>query len=153
MIRRRKPIARTSVNKGKRTSARRKKRKASMRDCDRLWSQLVRTKNDGRCYLIGRVEGHTCNGPIQAAHGFSRRYRGTRWNLLNGWPMCSAGHLRLTYDPIGWDMLITAWWGEELYQEMRAKALAPTKVDYAEVLAYLKDSSGRSDGEMLKCSA
>lgn len=135
---RRKSIERKSLRKGTKTSKRRKKRKVSVKECDKLWSQIVRASNGGVCYLVSRVKDHVCSGPIQGAHGFSRRYRGTRWDLRNGWPLCAAGHMRFTHDPIGWDLLLRSWWGNDLYDEMQQKAITITKLDYEAILTGLR---------------
>lgn len=128
-------IARAEAHKGKKTSKRRKARKATSKRCDIAWSAAVRAS--GPCRLIGRP-GHACGGPIQAAHGFSRRYRGTRWDLRNGFPLCAGGHVKYTYDPLAWDQLLREWWGVELYEEMRAKAQAPSRPDFAAILGSLE---------------
>ena len=132
----RKPLRRTPLNRGKRTPKRRKALKATARKCDIAWSRVIRSK--GPCALSIHGGWHVCKGPLQAAHGFSRRYRGTRWDVRNGFPLCAAAHLRLTYDPIAWDSLLQAWWGTELYAELRAQAQAVTKPDYAAIAEALK---------------
>ncbi len=109
------------------------RRRTTRRDCDRLWSKLI--KRDGVCYGLKVFPRHVCKGPLQAAHGFSRRYAGTRHDLRNGFPLCAALHVRYTYDPIRWDNLLRKWWGLELYEELKALALQVTKPDYGEVLA------------------
>lgn len=138
-----KPTKRVKAKrKGSKTPARRKARKATAKACDRLWGEIVRAKNGGRCWLIGHVPNHVCKGPIQAAHGFSRRYRGTRWDLRNGFPLCAGGHLKYTYDPLMWDYWLRTWWGPLTYADLRAQALATTKPNHAEVLAELREYAG-----------
>lgn len=99
------------------------------RECDRIWGELVRAKNDGVCWLLGRTDGHTCKGPIQAAHGFSRRYRATRWLTVNGFPLCAGGHLKYTYDSVSWNWWLGQWWGEQRFEQLRVQAMLGAKVD------------------------
>ena len=65
---------------------------------------------------------------LQAAHGFSRRYHATRWNLLNGWCLCSGCHVRYTFDPIGWDDILRDLMGTR-YEELRTTAQSNQRVD------------------------
>lgn len=117
------------------------------READRLWSLIVRQTNSGECYLRGVtfpfMAAHTCNGSLQAAHGFSRRYRVTRWLIINGFPLCAAAHMRMTHDPLTWDRLLREWWGLETYDELRQKALSMEKMDPREVLELLRAEASR----------
>jgi len=125
MIQRRKPIARTS-----RPRKRRKGKKASLaRQADVLWSSIVRRR--GYCENCGAHEF------LQAAHGFSRRYRGTRWLLLNGFCLCRGCHKRYTHDPLGWTGWLQAMWGPEVYEELARRARATAKPDLADTVAKL----------------
>jgi hypothetical protein len=129
----------------KRTSRPRKQRKgkkaATARKCDLLWSQVVRAQ--GPCRISADPKYgllHECNGPLQAAHGFSRRYRNTRWDVTNGFPLCSRAHLALTYDPLRWDDYLRDWWGAEKYQEMKRLArMWVGKPDYPSILVQLTE--------------
>lgn len=128
---RRSPIPRRS-----RPRKRRKGKKASLaREADKLWSQLVRRK--------GYCEEHhfsaDCAGPLQAAHGYSRRYRNTRWLLINGFCLCSGAHMFYTHRVLEWDAYLRKAWGEPLYEELRALALKTTPPDVEAALAKLKE--------------
>lgn len=112
-----------------------KSRKASRRKCDILWSKLVKVPQV--CRYAQHDQEHKCAGPFQAAHGFSRRYAGTRWDLRNGFCLCAGAHYKFTLDPLGWDELLRSWWGKKLYGEIRRLALSPTKPDYQEILRSL----------------
>jgi hypothetical protein len=108
----------------------RKGKKANLgREADRLWSLVVRKK--GRC----EVEGCPGRGVLQAAHGFSRRYRNTRWMQINGFALCQGCHVRFTYDPLAWDDYLRIAWGPLIYDEM--KALARQKFDPSELPAII----------------
>jgi hypothetical protein len=124
--------------KPERKSRPRKKRKGSKaamaREADRLWSLIVRSR--GACEADGPH-----NGALQGAHGFSRRYRNTRWLPINGFCLCAGHHLRWTYDSLGWtDYLITAW-GAPVYEELKRLAQKTTPPDVEAALAKLREEA------------
>lgn len=128
--------SRESRQPKRRIRNRRKGGKAwAARECDRLWSLIVRASNGGQCFLATDGRGHKCAGPLQAAHGYSRRYRVTRWLLINGFPLCSGAHVRYTHDPLGWMVLLAEWWGDSVFQQLRREALSMVSVDvYAKLV-------------------
>jgi hypothetical protein len=109
----------------------RKRRRGSQaalgRLADKLWARLVR--RNGVCELAGHPckPGLKCSGVIQAGHGWSRRYRGTRWLPINGVAICSAHHVALTHDPIAWDDFLREFWGQPTYDALRKLAIRTTK--------------------------
>jgi len=96
---------------------------------DKLWSLLVRRA--GACEICS---SRNC---LQGAHGFSRRYRATRWLLLNGFCLCAGCHMLMTYRPLEWDEYIREAWGGKVYDELRQLALSG-KYDVADALAELE---------------
>jgi len=66
---------------------------------------------------------------LQAAHGFSRRYQGTRYLPINGFCLCSGHHVFYTHDPIGWDNWLREQWGELVYDDLRHMAQKVTRPD------------------------
>lgn len=65
--------------------AKRSKRKTLENKLDKLWSQLVRHKNGGKCVI--------CGEPARDPHHiFPRARRATRWDLDNGIPLCFNHH-------------------------------------------------------------
>jgi hypothetical protein len=108
---------------------------ALKRTADRLWSQLVRSRPGG-CECCGRTDG-----VFQGAHGFSRRYLGTRWNPLNGFKLSQGCHVRWTFDPIRWTDFLRAAWGSPVYEEMERLArltYQPTIEEMQETIAKLQ---------------
>jgi len=101
---------------------------------DAIFSQIMRSR--GKCDFCGRGREHGV--VLQCAHGFSRRYRGTRWTEEANFCLCSGCHMKFTHDPIGWDDYMQATWGEEKYNRLRAQAQAITKADREEILEKLK---------------
>lgn len=124
----------------------RRKRKgtpaALAREADRLWSLIVRYSASHGCEAgCGSSEG-TIIGPhvgaLQAAHGFSRRYRNTRWLPVNGFALCAAHHVYWTHRPIEWDEWLRVAWGQETYYELRLLALRTTPPDVSAALEKLR---------------
>jgi hypothetical protein len=95
---RRSRIKNSRTRVGKRTSKRRKQRKAKCKDADRLFSLLIRTRDDWTCRACGKP-----NQAPQCAHIVSRRYRATRWLAVNAVCLCAGCHISYTYDPIAWE--------------------------------------------------
>lgn len=117
----RKRIARTKrPAKVRKTPRSRLKRMA-----DKLWSHIIRLA--GKCRICGSTER------LQAAHGFSRRYLGTRHSLINGWCLCSGCHMSMTHNPLAWDDFLRKELGP-LYEPLRAQALARCVPDYESVM-------------------
>lgn len=129
MIARRKPIERRS-----RPRKRRKGTKAALaREADKLWSLLVR--RPGLCEICGS------RFRLQGAHGFSRRYRNTRWLLINGFCLCSGCHVYFTHRDLEWQDFLRRSWGESVYDELRRLALRTTAPDVAAALAKLREEA------------
>lgn len=127
--------ARKAIKRGKRPRRRRAGTPAAIsRECDRLWSKIVRSR-----YTCEAAKGSflDCAGQLQAAHGFSRRYRNTRWLPINGFALCAGHHVWFTYDPLGWDDWLRAAWGQKVYDELRRLAQRTTKPDAEDALRKL----------------
>lgn len=99
--------------------------------CDAVFGRLVRAP--GRCVECGSTYN------IQCAHGLSRRYRATRWDLGNAFPLCQKCHMFYTYRPLEWDAWLLDHWGRELYDELKCRALLGAKVDLKAKLAELRE--------------
>ena len=128
------PIARKARPKKQRKTT----RAGLGRQADKLWSQIVRLP--GKCEACGKTAGVV----HQAAHGFSRRYRGTRWLLINGFDLDSGCHVRFTHDPIGWDDWLYKAWGAEAYHELRRLARKTSKdLDMEAIVAGMRDELAR----------
>jgi hypothetical protein len=115
---RRSPISRRSRPR------KRAKRKASMRTCDKLFSQLIRTRDDWTCRACGSAQS------IQCAHLVSRRYHGTRWEPDNAVALCARDHMRWTYDPLGWEAWCDERWPGRLAALKHRALRAHAKADY-----------------------
>jgi hypothetical protein len=98
---------------------------------DRLCGALVRAR--GECEAEGE---HT--GPLQWAHGFSRSYRAVRWDLRNGFCLCSGHHFFFTNHPLEWDNWLHEKWGTVQYLRMRGLAVGGLKPDLPSLVESLK---------------
>lgn len=96
---------------------------------DALFSLIVRAP--GYCANCGETQN------LQCAHGYSRRYRNTRWDERNAWCLCRGCHMYFTHRPIEWDNWMLTRMGGENYWTLRALALSTEKVDLSAVLARL----------------
>lgn len=99
----------------------RRPRQKLVDDCDKMFGALVRA--DGQCLRCGKRD------KLQCAHGFSRRYRSTRWDFRNAFCLCQGCHLYFTMRPLEWDDWLISRWGQARYDLMRARALSTDKPD------------------------
>jgi hypothetical protein len=134
----RKRIARTGKPKTRAT-----KHRSLVKACDKLWGELVRAK--GVCVIQWFDCSHQCGGPLQAMHGLSRRYHGTRWDIANGFCGCRSGHMRYTKEPMAWTRWLIERWGLVGYDAMWAKAQAGKPKDMNAVLAALQARKGLAE--------
>jgi len=110
---------------------RRKGKKANLaKEADHLWSLIVR--RPGKCELCSSTNG------LQGAHGFSRRYRATRWLPINGFCLCRKCHVYFTHRPLEWDDVLGIQWGIPVRDELRRIALAGAKPDLEAIVESLK---------------
>lgn len=110
---------------------RRPKRANTTKQCDTLFGKFVRSR--GRC----EIEGCT-SADLQCAHGFSRRYRATRWDDRNAFCLCRGHHLYYTVRPLEWDEWMKQRLGP-LYDELRTLALTGPNPSLPAVLASLRE--------------
>ena len=102
-----------------------------MRTCDRLFADLVKTRDDWTCRACGSVER------IQCAHLVSRRYRTTRWQAVNAVALCCRCHMRWTHDPLGWEAWCEERWPGRLVVLKRAALSKGAWCEYADLAASL----------------
>lgn len=82
---------------------RRKSSTPKMKDCDALFSKLVRSR--GRCEAQG-LDTVKCGGMLQCAHIEGRRKMVLRYDLLNSLCLCAGHHRYYTDYPIAWGELV-----------------------------------------------
>ena len=123
-----KPIPRNPGARGSRTSAHRKARMRLADVADALWATLV--KLPGKCEECGSTRDLT------AAHGFSRRFHGTRWLPINGFAQCFACHEGYRLHPKAWDARLRVLWGPLVYENLLV--MREGKPDLKETIAVLR---------------
>lgn len=107
-----------------------KRRANRTKGCDTIFGRIIRSR--GACENCGRTTG------LQAAHGFSRRYRAVRWDERNCFCLDAGCHLYYTMRPLEWDDWMRERLGIDLYYELRLLATTGRNPDLDETLASLK---------------
>ena len=102
---------------------------AQLKACDVLFGRVIRAR--GGCEACGSRSN------LQCAHGFSRRYRATRWDERHCFSLCRGCHFRFTVRPLEWDEFMRDRLGEVLYEELRDLALTGPNPDLAVTFARL----------------
>ena len=142
-----KPTKREKISKpirrGKRPSRVRKTPLGKMRNAaDKLIGDIVRAR--GRCEAadvpLKREQG--CTAVLQWCHGFSRRYMATRWDLRNGFCMCSGHHSYFTPRPSEWEQWMQGKLGMTVYLELQAKRGKITPIRAEELRALITAETG-----------
>lgn len=110
---------------------RKPKRASATKTCDAMFGKIIRAR--GACQDCGQPYD------LQCAHGFSRRYRATRWDERNSFALCRGCHLKYTVRPLEWDDWLRERWGPALYTELRTLALTGPNPALAEVAATLRE--------------
>ena len=107
----------------------RKAEKIRDKDLDFLFSKVVRLP--GRCVVDldwfikntdRKPQDVRHSGQLQCSHRQSRRYYGTRWDLRNADPMCSACHTWFTRHPIEFEEWQKEVSGEAEFERNKAQA-------------------------------
>jgi len=113
------------------------KRKTQRNKCDKLWSELIRQRNGGRCEVCGKPG----NNPH---HVISRRNLTLRHDLRNGVLLCPSHHTFSSKESAHLDPIFFMRWFEvnrrEDYNYLCEKREEVSyKVDYEERLKELKE--------------
>ncbi len=123
----------TDVARIEKAKPRKKAKKTRNTDtADALFSLIIRAP--GRCV----IDGCSKTTGLQAAHGFSRRYRSVRYDERNCFCMCQGHHVYYTHRPLEWDEWLRARLGPDLYEELRETALRGGRTDFKVLLPSLR---------------
>lgn len=127
-------IRRKPINRGKKTSKRRKSRLALRKECDRRFALAIKQRDNWQCVICGRTTG------VQCAHIISRRYGSVRFLLGNAVTLCAQHHMFYTHRPLEWDEWVIARIGLAGYNELKILARAGTPwIDYEQILKNLPE--------------
>lgn len=102
---------------------------------DKLFSQIIRSQ--GLCEAEG-FGGIRCSPQLQTVHIITRKRSATRTDTRNAFSGC-FNHHRFFHDyPREFSHFITTTWAADFYDDIYQKSITPTKVDWAERVAFLK---------------
>ena len=108
-------------------------RKRLEKKLDAVWSEKVRAK--GYCEHCGARDK-----TLQAHHLYSRKHKGTRWDIDNGVCLCVGCHLYIAHK----DILLFADWcrqyyGDDKLERLKIKALGVSKWTESDLIILLNE--------------
>ena len=116
---------------------------------DTIFSKLIRTRDKWTCQRCGRKYEEGSQG-LHCSHFFSRRHRGTRWDMDNACAHCMGCHSFLGGNPIEFTEWIKQFLGQDVFERLRMKAMKVTKFTkadlewiYQDLKAQLKELEGK----------
>ncbi len=113
----------------------------------KLHSVLVRSL--GRCescfYVCSCSDmfKHGLDCKLQCAHIQGRKASATRTLLINSFSLCASCHAKFTDKPLSFSRFVTTTWAQEYREILIQLSNTPTKVDWTEELARLKEIEKR----------
>lgn len=97
----------------------------SMRELDKLWAELVKKRDGGKCVFPPNFRNEiTCSGSLDAHHYIGRGNKSTRYLLENGVSVCRKHHRDIH------DNFVTSFavMREERTKEERDKVFAASRI-------------------------
>lgn len=97
------------------------------RIADGLWRAAILKRDGYRCRFCHKTQEELAREglSLQGAHGFRRRtYGRVRWDLINGFALCSRDHTYFTYRETEW----TIWMQSQLGTETLERLLAESRL-------------------------
>lgn len=114
-----------------------KVKKATSKQCDDLWTNLVKIKAKYRCEYCKSPAG------LNSHHIFSRSNRSTRWDDENGVSLCVSHHTFGNFSAHKAPLEFAEWLkekrGEVWYNALRRKASGVYKPDFQKVKLDLQE--------------
>lgn len=127
------PITKAAAARKRTIKSKRKQSQIDKRECDRLFSLIVR-KRDGRCVWCG-----TTTKPLDCSHLYSRRYISIRCDELNAVAKCKSCHARWAAKPLEGIEWLQSYYTPEQIATLRERAqVTGVKVDWHELRKSLK---------------
>lgn len=94
---------------------------------DKIVSEMVRERDNWTCQRC-HTRYTPKNNALHCSHYYSRRYRGTRWDMNNLIALCYGCHKMVEGDKQGWYTdYMRELLGDEVFEMLRIKAYAVTK--------------------------
>lgn len=111
------------------------KMKGAKKKCDDLFSLIIRSAGEcERCGVKCRCpnfpKSHTTSCKLTTSHIVGRKYSATRTDLTNAQCLCFSCHRRFTDWPREFSHWLTDTIGTEVYDLLKQKAEAVTKMDW-----------------------
>lgn len=97
--------------------------RSHVKEADKLWSLIVRSRTTGWCQRCSIGRGH------DAHHLVSRLYKQTRWLLDNGAHLCRGCHMLVGRDGEENRLLAIRLIGEERWEQLQITKHCRAKVD------------------------
>lgn len=128
-----------------------KRYKGAKAKADTLFSTIIRSL--GYCEAKGH-SARACSNQLQTAHIVTRKRSATRTDTRNAFCLCFAHHRFYTDYPREFSHFISETWAQLYYDEVYAKSVRPTKVNWDEEAQRLKGLKQRIDnGEITLAEA
>ena len=108
---------------------------------DKLFSDLIRRRDDWRCRKCKRQhdsEDSYSRMGLHCSHFFGRSNKGTRFDPLNCLSLCMGCHLYFHAHPIEHTEWFKSQITEKEFDELNRKARAAVKIDLEEIREWIK---------------
>ena len=96
-------------------------RKISVKTADIKWAKLIKKRDNWTCQKCGTVYPKKSRG-LHAAHIFSRRFKRTRHDVLNGVSLCFGCHMNFHSSPLEFHEWAEEYLGTEEYEVLKGRA-------------------------------
>jgi hypothetical protein len=114
------------------------KRSKIIKDCDKLWSKVVRQRDGNECVIEG-CHADSCH----AHHVFSRKNISVRFDISNGISLCFKHHFHWAHTNYEeFRDFIIGWMGKKEFELLKAKSNLVQKWSVEELLT-IKDQLSR----------
>lgn len=97
-------------------------RKHAKERADRMFSDLIRTRDEWTCQVCGRQPSGVGLDRLECMHGESRSKHATRWSEDNAWAGCHGCHFGFTMHPARWELWRRERIGDEAFDAIRLRA-------------------------------
>jgi 5-methylcytosine-specific restriction endonuclease McrA len=96
-------------------------RKIRTKTADRNWGRLIKKRDNWTCQRCGTVYPKKSRG-LHAAHIFSRRFKRTRHDPMNGVALCFGCHMHFHSNPLQFHVWAEEWLGARSYALLKKRA-------------------------------
>ena len=96
-------------------------RKIRVKTADIKWAKIIKERDHWTCQRCNTVYPEKSRG-LHAAHIFSRRFKATRHDHLNGVALCMGCHMHFHSNPLEFHEWAEQHLGRELYGLLQGRA-------------------------------